>query len=131
MQHAARSPPPPSASACSLLFTSLGGENRFASVVAKRLESLGALTQGDRRAGPSLSAYNYDSVWGKKALAIAYKAIMGQGKALRPPAGSEGEFYRMARAALISVGVIKDAAPAQDGTLPSPHPGAVVADVMG
>lgn len=30
------------------------------------------------RAGPSLSAYNYDSVYGKKALAITYKTIMEQ-----------------------------------------------------
>ncbi|KAK9937331.1 hypothetical protein M0R45_014129 [Rubus argutus] len=41
-----------------LLFTDLGGERRFASIVAKRLESLGALTRVI--AGLSLSAYNYD-----------------------------------------------------------------------
>ncbi|KAD4178713.1 hypothetical protein E3N88_27304 [Mikania micrantha] len=61
-----------------LLFTNLGGERRFASIVAKRLESLGALTQGDRRAGPSLSAYNYDSSYGKKALLMMYRGIMEQ-----------------------------------------------------
>jgi len=61
-----------------LLFTNLGGEKRFASIVAKRLESLGALTQGDRRAGPSLSAFNYDSNYGKKALTMMYRGIMEQ-----------------------------------------------------
>ena len=30
------------------------------------------------RAGPSLSAYNYDSAYGKRALVVMYKGIMEQ-----------------------------------------------------
>jgi hypothetical protein len=50
--------------------TELGGEARFASAVAKRLAMMGALTRGDRRAasGADLSQFNFDTVWGKKAL---------------------------------------------------------------
>ncbi|XP_044173976.1 protein strawberry notch homolog 1-like [Acropora millepora] len=45
------------------LISELAGEKRFASIVAKRLESLGALTHGDRRATESqdLSRYNFDN----------------------------------------------------------------------
>ncbi|KAL9269326.1 FORGETTER 1-like protein [Drosera capensis] len=98
-----------------LLFTNLGGERRFASIVAKRLESLGALTQGDRRAGPSLSAYNYDSSYGKKALMVMYKGILEQESLPVVPPGCSAknpetiaEFICTAKAALVSVGIVRD-----------------------
>ncbi|CAA6668669.1 unnamed protein product [Spirodela intermedia] len=98
-----------------LIFTNLGGERRFASTVAKRLETLGALTQGDRRAGLSLSAYNYDCSYGKKALVMMYKGIMEQDPLPIAPPGcspekpaSIQEFLIKAKAALISVGVVRD-----------------------
>lgn len=99
-----------------LLFTNLGGERRFASIVAKRLESLGALTQGDRRAGPSLNAYNYDSNYGKKALVVMYRGIMEQDPLPVVPPGCSSEnpasnqdFIIKAKSALVSVGIIRDA----------------------
>ncbi|CAO2826033.1 unnamed protein product [Amaranthus hypochondriacus] len=98
-----------------LLFTNLGGERRFASIVAKRLESLGALTQGDRRAGPSLSAYNYDSAYGKKALMVMYRGILEQDSLPVVPPGCSTEnpesikdFISKAKAALVSVGIVRD-----------------------
>ncbi|XP_043701868.1 protein FORGETTER 1 isoform X2 [Telopea speciosissima] len=98
-----------------LLFTNLGGERRFASIVAKRLESLGALTQGDRRAGLSLSAYNYDSTYGKRALMMMYRGIMEQDSLPVVPPGCSSErpesiqeFIIKAKAALVSVGIVRD-----------------------
>ncbi|KAA8523387.1 hypothetical protein F0562_009809 [Nyssa sinensis] len=98
-----------------LLFTNLGGERRFASIVAKRLESLGALTQGDRRAGPTLSAYNYDSTYGKRALMVMYRGIMEQDSLPVLPPGCSSEkpdtvqdFILKGKAALVSVGIVRD-----------------------
>ena len=53
-----------------LLFTDLGGEKRFASSVARRMQSLGALTQGaSKGAGMAaeLAAYNFEKDEGEKA----------------------------------------------------------------
>lgn len=60
------------------LISNLAGEKRFASVVAKRLESLGALTHGDRRAtGRDLSQFNVDNKYGHSALTATMKTIVG------------------------------------------------------
>ena len=70
-----------------LLISPIGGERRFAAAVAKRLQSLGALTQGDRRAtvgaqSMSLSSFNFESKYGQKALENFFRGIV--------PRSSEG-----------------------------------------
>ena len=34
------------------------------------------MMQGDRKAGPSLSDFNYESTWGQKALKQTYRFIL-------------------------------------------------------
>lgn len=65
-----------------LLVTDLGGEQRFASSVARRLELLGAMTRGDRRGGHGAAAdlvqYNLDTAIGHTALALMLDAVSEQ-----------------------------------------------------
>ncbi|MBN3311471.1 SBNO1 protein, partial [Atractosteus spatula] len=91
------------------LISELAGEQRFASIVAKRLESLGALTHGDRRATESrdLSRFNFDNKYGRNALEIVMKSIVNLDSPLvSPPANFEGDFFKEIRHGLIGVGLI-------------------------
>lgn len=91
------------------LISNLAGERRFASTVAKRLESLGALTHGDRRATETrdLSQFNIDNKYGRSALEAVMKAIMGYERPLVPPPQDyEGEFFKDVGGALVGVGMI-------------------------
>merc|ERR1719357_837135 len=92
-----------------LLISDLAGEYRFASIVAKRLESLGALTHGDRRATESrdLSKFNIDNKYGRAALEATFKAIMGYETPLvRPPDEYQGDFFKDIADGLVGVGLI-------------------------
>ena len=76
------------------------------------------MAQGDRKAGPSLSEFNYESIWGQSALKRTYRAILEEEKALvNPPTcrpDTEGrpgmdvrKFWGIARAHLLNVGIIR------------------------
>jgi len=91
------------------LISELAGEKRFASTVAKRLESLGALTHGDRRATESrdLSRFNIDNKYGRAALENVIKSICGLEKPMaKLPKKYKGNFMADARKALHGVGMI-------------------------
>lgn len=91
------------------LISDLAGERRFASTVAKRLESLGALTHGDRRATETrdLSQFNIDNKYGRTALEAVMKTIMGYEKPLvQPPQDYKGDFFKDVAGALVGVGLI-------------------------
>jgi hypothetical protein len=57
----------------------LGGENRFVSSVSRRLEALGALTQGDRRASMGAMSLggevNLEGIHGREAVKVMYEAV--------------------------------------------------------
>ncbi|KAG9343655.1 hypothetical protein JZ751_013826 [Albula glossodonta] len=93
------------------LISELAGERRFASIVAKRLESLGALTHGDRRATESrdLSKYNFENKYGTKALDKITKAILRYIENKVPPPkgypGGEATFFSDMKRGLMDVGI--------------------------
>ncbi|XP_076880334.1 strawberry notch homolog 2b isoform X2 [Brachyhypopomus gauderio] len=94
------------------LISELAGERRFASIVAKRLESLGALTHGDRRATESrdLSKYNFENKYGTKALDKIIKAILGHIESKVPPPkdypGGDAMFFRDMKQGMMDVGIL-------------------------
>ncbi|KAI1882638.1 hypothetical protein AGOR_G00236940 [Albula goreensis] len=93
------------------LISELAGERRFASIVAKRLESLGALTHGDRRATETrdLSKYNFENKYGTKALDKITKAILRYIENKVPPPkgypGGEATFFSDMKRGLMDVGI--------------------------
>ncbi|RLV82882.1 hypothetical protein DV515_00016549 [Chloebia gouldiae] len=93
------------------LISELAGERRFASIVAKRLESLGALTHGDRRATESrdLSKYNFENKYGAKALDKVLNTILSHTESRVPVPRSyergEDTFFHEMKEGLISVGI--------------------------
>ena len=71
-----------------LIMTACGGERRFASTVAKRLQQLGALTKADRRAADAsdLSAFDVDTKYGLKAMRESVEMLKNaQYSAQHPP----------------------------------------------
>ncbi|KAG0431992.1 hypothetical protein HPB47_021306 [Ixodes persulcatus] len=94
------------------LISDLAGERRFASIVAKRLESLGALTHGDRRAGESrdLSRFNIDNKYGRAALETMMRGLMEMEvpPLVPPPEDWEGDFFADCRKALVGVGLVNE-----------------------
>lgn len=91
------------------LISDLAGERRFASIVAKRLESLGALTHGDRRATETrdLSQFNIDNKYGRAALEATMRTIMKYEPPLVPPPQDyRGDFFKDVADALVGVGLI-------------------------
>ena len=80
-----------------ILISNIAGEQRFASTVAKRLQTLGALTHGDRRAANfrELGQFRIDTKHGLSALNATMNAVMGfPNPVVKPPHDYEGEFFK-------------------------------------
>ena len=67
--------------------TACGGERRFASSLAKKLQQLGAITKGDRRAADAadLTSFDVDTKYGSKALAALLDLIQNADYSAQSP----------------------------------------------
>ncbi|KAA0186991.1 hypothetical protein HAZT_HAZT003034 [Hyalella azteca] len=88
------------------LISELAGERRFASIVAKRLESMGALTHGDRRTADTrdLSSFNVDNSYGRDALERTLSAVMHSDPRIAPP-NFPGDFFADVKESLVGCGL--------------------------
>lgn len=93
------------------IISDLAGERRFASIVAKRLESLGALTHGDRRSSTTTNDLHQFNIMGRyshDALISTLRIIEDDAVNQIPPdLGDAKKFLRNARQALIDTGLAK------------------------
>jgi len=75
-----------------LVSSMVGGEKRFVASVASRLQSLGALTKGDRRAasGLNMAESSFDTKLGRQALRLLFDYIEQRSDVLPPGVSLEG-----------------------------------------
>uniref|UniRef100_A0A914Y3P1 Uncharacterized protein n=1 Tax=Panagrolaimus superbus TaxID=310955 RepID=A0A914Y3P1_9BILA len=95
------------------LISELAGEKRFVSTASKRLQSLGALTHGDRRAvaeSDDLSRFSIENKYGKQALQMLYKTFIDPKECPIRPKNllADVQFFQEARGQMIRNGILKE-----------------------